>query len=246
MIRSFEEMSMNAWPALQTELYDGWIMRFADGYTKRSNSINPIYPSLLDLEKKIAVCESIYRSRNIPVIFKLTSDPAQSRLDGLLGQRGYVRIDETSFRLLDLRDYQGSIPEGIGVDSRLDDSWFGNFFRISETNEEAVQLTARRLLGNVRGEVLGISKTVNGEVVGSGLGVIERGFVGVFDVIVDKPRRGMGYGHDILNGILSVAKEKQVETSYLQVVAGNTVAENLYEELGYREIYSYWYRVKGV
>ena len=42
MIRTLEELSMNALPALQTMLYGGWVLRFANGYTRRANSINPI------------------------------------------------------------------------------------------------------------------------------------------------------------------------------------------------------------
>ena len=57
MITIFEELSMNAWPALQTKLYDGWVMRFAEGYTKRANSINPIYGSSISLTKKLDYCE---------------------------------------------------------------------------------------------------------------------------------------------------------------------------------------------
>jgi hypothetical protein len=34
MIKTFEELLLNMWPALQTKLYDGWILRFANGYTK--------------------------------------------------------------------------------------------------------------------------------------------------------------------------------------------------------------------
>jgi ribosomal protein S18 acetylase RimI-like enzyme len=32
--------------------------------------------------------------------------------------------------------------------------------------------------------------------------------------------------------------------SYLQVVKGNEAAIKLYKKLGYREIYTYWYRYK--
>ena len=39
--RRLEEVAMNAWPALQQMLFDGWIVRFAQGYTKRANSVHP-------------------------------------------------------------------------------------------------------------------------------------------------------------------------------------------------------------
>ena len=61
MIRSIEELSMNAWPAMQTLHYDGWVLRFADGYTKRANSVYPLYPSEINVDEKIDFCESFYR-----------------------------------------------------------------------------------------------------------------------------------------------------------------------------------------
>jgi hypothetical protein len=45
---------------LQTVLYDGWLLNFANGYTRRANSVQTLYPSTLDLEEKIDYCEALY------------------------------------------------------------------------------------------------------------------------------------------------------------------------------------------
>jgi len=52
-IRRLEEIQMNALPSLQIILYDGWVIRFADGFTGRANSVNPVYYSSVDIAEKI-------------------------------------------------------------------------------------------------------------------------------------------------------------------------------------------------
>src|SRR5262249_29851311 len=52
-----EEAAMKAWPALEEVLLDGWLLRFSRGYTKRANSVNPLYPSALPLEDHVRQCE---------------------------------------------------------------------------------------------------------------------------------------------------------------------------------------------
>ena len=37
--REIEELTLNAWPPLETLFFDGWILSFSDGYTRRANSI---------------------------------------------------------------------------------------------------------------------------------------------------------------------------------------------------------------
>ena len=62
MIRFIEELSMSAWPALQTHLYDGWVLRTSNGYTKRANSINLLYESKVDLNLKLQYCKEFYEN----------------------------------------------------------------------------------------------------------------------------------------------------------------------------------------
>ena len=41
-IQTIEELSLNALPCLQQILDDGWVLRLAEGYTKRANSVTPL------------------------------------------------------------------------------------------------------------------------------------------------------------------------------------------------------------
>ena len=90
MIRTIEELSMNAWPALQTLHYDGWVLRLAAGYTRRANSVYPLYPSRIDLDEKIKSCKFLYRARNLPAVFKLTETSMPEALDASLDEHGYL------------------------------------------------------------------------------------------------------------------------------------------------------------
>lgn len=87
------EFSLNHWPALTTLLYDGWVLRFSDGYTKRANSINPIYDSTDELNRKILACENMYAVNHLPIIFKITPYVHPENLDSILDGMGYSMVD---------------------------------------------------------------------------------------------------------------------------------------------------------
>ena len=68
--RHLEELTLNAWPSLASLVYDGWILCFSNAYTRRANSVHPLYPSSLDLADKIATCESMYAARGLETVSK--------------------------------------------------------------------------------------------------------------------------------------------------------------------------------
>lgn len=76
--------------------------------------------------------------------------------------------------------------------------------------------------------------------------VIENGYVYIANVIVDEKYRGKGYGRRLCETLLAWAKKKGGHTSFLQVIQDNMIAVNLYEKLGFKKLYSYWYRKKIV
>src|SRR5215475_10560663 len=103
LYRRIEEASLNAWPALQQMLFDGWLLRFTKGYTKRANSVNPLYRSSMHVEEKIALCERLYAEKEQPTIFRLPSFASPVHHDHLLARPRYRLIDRTRAPSLDLR-----------------------------------------------------------------------------------------------------------------------------------------------
>jgi ribosomal protein S18 acetylase RimI-like enzyme len=84
----------------------------------------------------------------------------------------------------------------------------------------------------------------NGEAVVCGLGVLEREYIGLFDLVTDPQRRNQGYGAQLVSGLLHWAKANGARYAYLQVEERNTPARHLYgDKLGYQVLYGYWYRV---
>src|SRR5690242_3932422 len=67
-----EEACLKGWPALQEIMLDGWLLRFAEGHTRRANSINPRWQGSRDLRQKTADCEAAYRARGLPAIFRIS------------------------------------------------------------------------------------------------------------------------------------------------------------------------------
>ena len=81
--------------------------------------------------------------------------------------------------------------------------------------------------------------------IGCGLGVVEDKFVGLFDIVIDPQYRNQGFGKLLVENILKWGKNKEADTAYLQVLADNASAIRLYEKVGFKEAYRYWYRIKA-
>ena len=103
-IKIIEELSLNALPCLQQTLDDGWVLRFAEGYTKRANSVTPLYPGSQNLSEKIQRCQQIYDGFKLKPIFRLANTPDLESLDWALERQGYIKQDLVSVCVKDLTD----------------------------------------------------------------------------------------------------------------------------------------------
>jgi ribosomal protein S18 acetylase RimI-like enzyme len=242
-ITHMEEISMNCWPALQTVLFDGWVLRFSGGATKRSNSINPLYSSSIPLEEKIESCEKVYSSRNLKTVFKMTEEANPQELDEILEAKGYEKNSPTSVQALSISYFN---PEPCGMKSisqELKDDWadcFTDFAGIEQAQKPAY----REILQHIFLKRCFLTISLNEKPVCCGLGVIDGAYLGIFDIAVSPKYRGWGFGRLAMEGILEWGKMNCAETAFLQVFLGNTLALKLYRKMGFKEAYKYWYRIK--
>ncbi len=111
----FEELSFNSHPALQAQFYDGWFIRFSNGYTNRANSVSTLWPSTLDVKEKIEECEKRYARQSLPCVFKVT-DGTESGFDKMLEDRCYRIVTTTDLMTLNLKDRQFTRMECVITD----------------------------------------------------------------------------------------------------------------------------------
>jgi len=234
---------MNAWPALQVVLYDGWVLRFAEGYTRRANSISPLYASSEDVEEKIRRCEHFYRRRGQDAIFKLTQASLPEGLDDILAHKGYVVDAPTSVQTLEL-DSIDVVSRTAHLEMELTEEWLSSQCRLGKVGEHQ-RLIQKQLLKNIIPPTCYVSLDEDGEVVSCGMGVLEGAILGIFDVATDERHRRHGYGTQMMLNLLWWGKRNGATMACLGVMLDNPPALRLYEKLGFSEVYQYWYRVKG-
>jgi len=238
--RRIEEESLKAWPALEQILFDGWILRFSAGYTKRGNSVNPLFASSVDIDEKIDTCERLYAERGLPAIFRLTPFSSPTNLDQMLEARNYQKVAPTLVLHLGLNTVQPS-PTAELRHEQLDE-WLDTFAKFSESRPEESR-THRRILQAVPGKRFLASLVDAGQAVACGLGVLENGYLGLFDLVTDPQRRKEGHGTRLVSGLLRWAQEEGGSRAYLQVLSSNAPALRMYARFGFQEAYPYWYRV---
>jgi ribosomal protein S18 acetylase RimI-like enzyme len=242
--RLVEELTLNAWPSLRTVLDDGWLLRFADGYTRRANSVNPLYRSREPAGPKIARCEGAYARRGLDTVFKLTGATEPAELDGLLAERGYRQEAESIVQIADLGRSPQERDGSVVVAEVLPEGWLEELCRCSGGSGRHLG-TMRALLGSIEPAVGFATMRAEGEVVAVAMGVAERGYVGLFDVATAPAARGRGFGRRVVGEVLHWGRERGAERAHLAVQADNVAALRLYAGLGFREAYRYWYRVKA-
>jgi ribosomal protein S18 acetylase RimI-like enzyme len=246
-----DELAVNATAATTAELVDGWVLRAAPEFPfRRCNSVFPNDGVGAATDERLELVANFYRSRGLAVRYQVSPAARPPDLDDRLAAAGYeieAPVDILVAATRDVLDRTAGRQWPVTVAARIDDAWATSYGLLHGDDEKAAARTAAygRLLRAIGPPVLVATADHEGEPIGVGFGVLERGWVGVFGMSTIPDRRRQGIARAVLHALARAAGDEGAAQCYLQVEVDNAIAHTLYERAGFIRAYGYHYRVKA-
>ncbi len=239
-VLSLESRLINAWPSFDYQAYDGWLLRLAKGYSKRANSASPFAPGARLDDGLVDCMVERFIAENVRPTFRLTSLEAPDS-DAVLERRGFQAIEPTRVLTHSIPD-DCQVDPAIVLESKVSSRWVRETAQ-SYGGDKANDAVLVEIVSRIRQKAVFATLDLDDRHVAWGLAVAERGYVGLYDIVVAPELRGIGLGRRVVTSLMAWGRDCGAHSAYLQVREDNEVARALYEELGFEPAYRYIHRV---
>ncbi len=243
-LRRLEEISQNASRPERGMMIDGWSVGLSPSKAKRSRCVNPHYASTRSFDVNFASAQAVFSGAKLACIFRLTPWVTDPSIDQQLADRGFVRFDATLVMAAEMSSLRrvSSPPSAVSFHEDYEPTQAAHIVADLRGDSEAERdALAARWSQSAVPCASTVAKSAAGEPISHALIVLDDGFAGVFDVVTHSAHRGLGVGGALLDHALQTARTSGAHTAYLQVTPSNP-AVRLYERMGFRTVYEYWYR----
>jgi GNAT superfamily N-acetyltransferase len=235
-----EETCFNAFPSLKQVLLGDWLLRFADGFSRRANSVNPLRPECSGIATATAAAERLYPACGQPAIFRVPSiaDPA---LDCALEARGYASEGETVVLCGAMDRFAASPGAEVRLLAEPSSEWLAAMANLQRYSPAQAD-TYRRIVGAIAIPARFALAAADGAPATLAYGAIHDGLLCYESVITDPRRRRQGLARRAMAALAAWARASGAGGVCLQVAADNAPARALYAGMGLHEVYRYHYR----
>lgn len=244
LLSRIEDAGLNASAPPQQRWVDGWLVRFSPGKAKRARCINAVAAGLQPLPEKLALCQTLYRTAGMRMLFRVTPFSQPPGLDDWLAQRGYQRFEDTRVMACPALTTTAATdwPEDVRVEQVDPEAYAHIVGDFRGTTLQGRQAHAERLCHSPVPYVGSVLRAADGRPLACGQFALEAELVGLYDVFTVPDMRGRGLSRRLCAHLLAQAHARGARLAYLQVDAGNRPARSLYRQLGFADAYSYHYR----
>ncbi|HWC21477.1 MAG TPA: GNAT family N-acetyltransferase [Flexivirga sp.] len=252
-----EALMVGGMPPLESVRIGDWLLRAANGYTGRANSVLPLGDPGMPLESAVDQVIAWYAERDQPALVQLPhetgADPRTSDLGALLAQRDWRFFQSTLVMTLPPRvtassPSDGPISPSLGEEAvtrdrvrvevataPTDDWWTTGSPRALEHRS-----TLADLLTHVQHPAY-LTAYLDDRPVGHARLAFTDGWSGIFDIHTDPAVRRRGIATALMAAATQAADEQRISLQYLQVSADNVAAVGLYRSLGWQVHHEYHY-----
>lgn len=244
-LAELEEVIVDAWPALECEVLDGWLLRQSGGPTHRGNSVATLDAGReLELMERIERAEAFYRARGVRPMFQVGPCATPSGLDAALSERGYGIEGEAVCATSEPRDVLDRLPRGgeTSVSGRASEAWLDLMRTQSRFRDSSDVFLGflKRLGTRCRYATARDSK---GRVVAGCFAISSEDRLGIYGMLTVPEARRRGAGAGLLRALAESAAAERMRELYLLVETDNVAARALYAKAGFVDAYTYHYRV---
>ncbi len=245
-IRLLEECSANAWPAEVSRCLGGWWLRFTHGYSRRVNSVWPhAWWGSEKLEERLDTVEAFYRRMCLPPRYQICEACRPGELDQILEQRGYSKEGLSCVQIAPLalvrRRVTSPQTDGVELAASPGPDWLAIYASPEKMPVEEARVR-EGILRRIAPVKTFATLRLEGEPAAVGLGVYERGWLGIYCMATRPEFRRRGAASAILASLARWGAAQGAEDSYLHVLESNTAASSLYTRAGFETLYCYHYR----
>jgi ribosomal protein S18 acetylase RimI-like enzyme len=235
-----EDACFNAWPALRSVFHGDWLLRFGEGVSRRSNSVNPMRADVSSIAPHLAPFAELYRAQDLPLIVRVPS-LISSSIDRELEQHGLGFEGESCVLHGDLSGRAPTSDPATEVLSQATEHWLAAMSAL-QRHSPAQAATYRRVIAMIALPAAFALLRRDGEIVATAYGAIHDGLLCCESVVVSDRYRGHGHARRMMTALFAWAASNGAEAACLQVAADNVAGLALYRSIGLTELHRYHYR----
>jgi GNAT superfamily N-acetyltransferase len=237
-VEDLERVAARGWRALEEDHLGEWLLRAGGGFTGRANSVLVVGDSGLPPFDAVAAVAEWYDERGLRPCAQLPG--RQSReADAAFAVAGWERDEDVLVLTAPIGTPQ---PVAVPVDlaEAPDEAWLTGYrYRGSALPPGAVEVLTSAtdaVFASVR------LQPAPAPLAAVARGALTDGWLGVTAVTVAEEHRRQGLATAVMAALQNWAAARGGHSVYLQVVAGNAAARELYRRSGFIEHHRYHYR----
>ncbi|MEU0936584.1 GNAT family N-acetyltransferase [Embleya sp. NPDC005971] len=236
-----QDVASRSWPAPEVATFGEWLLRAAEGFTRRANSVLVLGEPGVPSQEALDRVNRWYETRGLPTLFQVAhADPFDRFLDaaGWLAEGDALMRTGRLVRAADvLHDVDAS---AVRVQDTLTDAWLSLYHHVAGRSGGGAE---RHVLQGPPGTLFAtVCDPDSGAPIAIGRVCVLGRYAGFAALEVDPAHRRRGHARAIVKALTDRALASGAVTGWLQVESDNRPARELYDALGFTDHHRYHYR----